>query len=112
MDAAIEVATDSRFNVTGKFYGAGVLKSHFKGVSPAPIDVREPTCTLSVQSANVLKAETSVVQVENVAAACLPSCTRAQLADCRLCDMTYERLCVGDHAICATHHLPTAPRDS
>ena len=40
LDAAIEVATDSRLNVTGKFYGAGVLKSHFKGVSPSPIDVR------------------------------------------------------------------------
>ena len=40
LDAAIEVATDSRLNVTGKFYGAGVLKSHFKGVTPAPIDVR------------------------------------------------------------------------
>jgi len=40
LDAAIEVATDSRLNVTGKFYGAGVLKSHFKGVSPEPVDVR------------------------------------------------------------------------
>ncbi len=47
LDAAIEVATDSRLNVTGKFYGAGVLKSHFKGVTPAPIDVRaskSPPC--------------------------------------------------------------------
>lgn len=40
LDAAIEVATDSGLNATGKFFGAGVLKSHFKGVSPAPIDVR------------------------------------------------------------------------
>ena len=50
LDAAIEVATDSRLNATGKFFGAGLLKSHFKGVSPAPIDVRHSAHPFRVES--------------------------------------------------------------
>ena len=42
LEGAIEVAMDSRLNAAGKWFGAGVLKSHFKGVSPAPADVRCP----------------------------------------------------------------------
>jgi hypothetical protein len=91
LEGAIEVAMDSRLNAAGKWFGAGVLKSHFKGGSPAPIDVRRPRPCL-------LQPNVSPWHVLDARAAARSGVTAASYG---VCASAHERR---GHAVAAAVH--------